>query len=68
MSRHANIAEELVKLQDLGVIKAWAKDKDPANPHRIHWVVTLDALTTRRWETSEAEAFIEGVRRHVLSA
>lgn len=66
MSRHANIAQELVQLQGLGVIEGWAKDHDPANPHRIHWVVTLDRLTTRRWETSEAEAFIEGVRRHVL--
>lgn len=67
MSRHTNIAQELHHLQEMNVIEAWSKDHDPANPHRIHWVVSLDRLTTRRWTTSEAEAFIEGVRRHVLA-
>lgn len=68
MSRHKTIAEQLVNLQQGGGIAGWVKDSDPSNPNRIHWVVTIDRITTHRWTTSEAEAFITGYRRALLHA
>lgn len=63
MSRQGLIAEQLVKLQRDGVIRGWAKDADPRNPKRVHWVITIDDGNpgTRRYTTTEAEAFLLGV-------
>lgn len=63
MSRQGNVAEHLVKLQQLGVIKGWVKDSDPANPNRVSWHVMLDEFESKRYTTSEVEAFIEGYKR-----
>lgn len=62
MSRHKSIAEMLVRCEDGDIIRGWSKDSDPANPQRVHWIVSLDTFTTRRWRTSEVEAFLDGVR------
>lgn len=60
MSRHHRIVDSLQGLQKLGRIDGWLKDYDAKNPSKVNWIVQINPVTLRRWETVAVEAFIDG--------